>query len=178
VRSSWLRSSWLRSSWLRSSWSHSHHTNYLVVDNSSAGEAVERVAELLPEFHRESPPTLIVKSVNPINPRTLVVAPKNEEVLRVLDLVRKQQTDDLQGLLPTVHVVTQEEVVGIGGEPSILKQAEDVGVLPVDVTADLDGGSEFEEHGLAQEDLTGSGAQLGGVGYGYLGKGGKEDGGG
>ena len=63
-----------------------------------------------------------------------MVSPEQEEVLRVLDLVGEQEADGLQGLLPAVDVVAQEEVVGLGREAAVLKQAEQVGVLAVDVT--------------------------------------------
>ena len=62
-----------------------------------------------------------------------MVAPEEEEVLRVLDLVRKQEADGLERLLPPVHVVAQEQVVGLGREPPVLEQAQQVRVLAVDV---------------------------------------------
>lgn len=66
-----------------------------------------------------------------------MVAAQDEEVLRVLDLVCQQQADGLQGLLATVHVVSEEKVVGFGRETSVLEQTEEIVVLAVDVTADL-----------------------------------------
>ena len=63
-----------------------------------------------------------------------MVAPEQEEVLGVFDLVGQQQADGLQGLLAPVHVVPQEQVVGFWGEASVLKQPQQVCVLPVDVT--------------------------------------------
>ena len=62
-----------------------------------------------------------------------MVAPEEEEVLWVLDLVGEQQADGLQALLAPVHVVAQEEVVGLGREAAVLEQAEQVRVLAVDV---------------------------------------------
>lgn len=49
--------------------------------------------------------------VNPINTSTLMVATEEEEVLGVLDLVRKKQTDGLQRLLAAVHVISEEQVI-------------------------------------------------------------------
>ena len=48
-------------------------------------------------------------------------------------LVSKQQTDCFQTLLPTVNIISQEEVVGLWWESSILKQPKKVRVLSVDV---------------------------------------------
>jgi len=52
-----------------------------------------------------------------------VVASEKEEVLRVLDLVGQQETDGLHGLLPSVNVVSQKQVVGTGGKGAALKQS-------------------------------------------------------
>jgi len=52
-------------------------------------------------------------------------------------LVRQQQADHLQALLAAVHVVAQEQVVGLGREPAVLEQPQQVAVLPVHVAANL-----------------------------------------
>ena len=62
-----------------------------------------------------------------------MVAAQQEEVLGVFDFVGQQQADGLQGLLPPVHVVAQEQVVSLGREPSVLKQPQQVCVLAMDV---------------------------------------------
>jgi len=80
-----------------------------------------------------------------------VVAAKQEEVLRVLDLVRKQEADNLKALLPSVHVIAQEEVVCVGWEATVIKQTQKIVVLPVDIAYDLDGSLEFQQHGLCKE---------------------------
>ena len=78
--------------------------------------------------------TLIVEPINAINGSTLMVAPEQEEVLWVFDLVGQQKADGFQGLLPSVHVVTQEKVVCLWGEATILKQPQQICVLPMDIT--------------------------------------------
>lgn len=70
--------------------------------------------------------TLIVETVNTVNTRTFVVAAENEEVFGVFDLraalirsdilprtsrtylVRQKQTNSLQRLLASIHVVAKE----------------------------------------------------------------------
>ena len=66
-----------------------------------------------------------------------MIATQNEEVLRVLDLVGKEQADGLEGLLATVDVVTQEEVVGLGRKAAIFEQAQEIIVLAVNIAANL-----------------------------------------
>lgn len=85
-----------------------------------------------------------------------MVAAQDEEVLRVLDLVREEEADGLERLLAPVDVVAEEEVVGFGGEPAILEQAQQVVVLPVDVTCTVhawsvsEAGEESERDGLGR----------------------------
>ena len=66
-----------------------------------------------------------------------MVAAQNEEVFWVFDLVGEEQADRLEGLLAAVDVVTEEEVVRFWREATVLKQAQQIVVLPVDVAADL-----------------------------------------
>ena len=65
-----------------------------------------------------------------------MVPAENKEVLGVLDLVREEETDGLEGLLATVDVVAEEEVVCLGREAAVLEQAQKVVVLAVDVTCE------------------------------------------
>lgn len=63
-----------------------------------------------------------------------MVAPEQEKVLWVFDLVGQQKADGFQGLFPSVHVVSQEKVIGLRRETAILKQPQEICVLAVDVT--------------------------------------------
>lgn len=82
---------------LRQLWAQSTvHTNDFIVDNSGAGQTIKSVAKLLPHFHRKAATTLIVESVNAIDAGALVIASEQKEILRILDLVGKEQTDNFQ----------------------------------------------------------------------------------
>lgn len=63
-----------------------------------------------------------------------MIAPQQEKVLWVFDFVGQQQADRLQRLFASVHVVAQEQVVGLRGESSVLEQPQQICVLTVDVT--------------------------------------------
>ena len=78
---------------------------------------------------------------------------KKEEKNKNTHLVRQQQADRLEALLPAVHVVPKEQVVSLRREPPVLEQPQQVRVLPVHVAADLDRRLELEEVGLRHEDL-------------------------
>lgn len=105
-----------------------------------------------------------------------MISPQQEEVLWVFDFVGQEETDGLQGLLPPVHVVPQEQVVALWREASIFKQPQQVVVLAVDVscrgqgqvsarpqgyilkqrlTTDLEGSLQLQQNGLAEEDFPG-----------------------
>ena len=77
----------------------------LLVDDGRKGEDIEDVLELLPHLDIVPPLALVVEAVDAVDRRALVVAAQQEEVFRVLDLVRKQQADDLEAVLATVDVV-------------------------------------------------------------------------
>ena len=66
-----------------------------------------------------------------------MVAAQDEEVFGVLDLVGQEQANGLEGLLASVHVVTEEEVVCLGGEAAILEQAQEIVVLAVNIATNL-----------------------------------------
>lgn len=63
-----------------------------------------------------------------------MVSAKDEEVLRILDLICKQQANYFQTLLPTIYVISQKQIVALGREPTILKKTKQVIILPVNVT--------------------------------------------
>jgi len=136
------------------------HGEDLLVNDGSNGQAVEAVGESLPQLDVVSSLALIVETVDAVDRGTLVVAAEDEEVLGVLDLVGKKQTDGLERLLATINVITEEEVVGLGRETTVLEQTEEIVVLPVDITTDLDGSFKLEEDGLGNENLASSGAEV------------------
>lgn len=115
------------------------HGEDLLVDDSGDGKAVEAVGEGLPQLDVVTTLALIVEAVDAVDRSTLVVAAEDEEVLGVLDLVREQEADGLERLLATVDVVTEEKVVGLRGETTVLEQTQKIVVLPVNIAANLEG---------------------------------------
>jgi hypothetical protein len=75
------------------------------------------------------------------------------ELLRTAHLVRQQQTDSLQTLLSSINVITQEEIVCLGRESTVFKQSQQVVVLSVNISADLDGSFQFQQDWLCDEDF-------------------------
>ena len=113
------------------------HGEDLLVDDSGDRKAVEAIRESLPQLDVVATLAFIVETVNAIDGRAFVISSQNEEVLGVLDLVCQQKADGLEGLLATVDVIAEEEVVGLWREAAVLEEAESVVVLSVDVAANL-----------------------------------------
>lgn len=113
------------------------HGEDLLINDSGNGKAVEAVGESLPELDVVSALALIVETVDTVDRSTLVVSTQNEEVLGVLDLVRKEEADGLERLLATIDVVTEEEVVSLRRKTAVFKETQEVIVLAVDIAANL-----------------------------------------
>ena len=109
------------------------HAEDLLIDDGRDWEAVEAVCEGLPELDVVAALALVVEAVDTVDGGALVVASEEEEVLGVLDLVGEEQTDSFKGLLATIDIVPEEEVVGIRREATVLKEPEQIVVLTMDV---------------------------------------------
>ena len=77
--------------------------------------------------------TFVIKPVDAVDTRALMVSPQHEEILWVFDFIGQHQADCLDRLLSTVDVVPQEQIVRVPGEPSVFEQLYQVGVLSVDI---------------------------------------------
>jgi len=137
----------------------SMHAKDFLINKSGNRETVEAVGERFPQFDVISALAFVVEAINTVNGGTLVVSSEQEEVLGVLDLVGEQQADGLETLLATVHVVTKEEVVGVGRESTILKKSQQVVVLTMYITADLDWRLQLQQNGLTDKDVSRSEAE-------------------
>ena len=65
------------------------HGEDLLVNDCGNRQAVEAIRESLPQLYVVPSFAFVVKSVDPVNGRTLMIASKDEEVLWVFDFVRQ-----------------------------------------------------------------------------------------
>lgn len=63
-----------------------------------------------------------------------MVAPEQEKVFRVLNLVGEEEADALDGFLAPVDIVPQKQIVDVAGEAALLEDLEQVVVLAMDIT--------------------------------------------
>lgn len=82
------------------------HAENLLVNNGSYWEAVKAVSKRLPQLDVVSSLAFVVESVNSVNGSALVIASKQEEVLRVLDFVGEQKTNGFQTLFASIYIVS------------------------------------------------------------------------
>ena len=83
-----------------------------------------------------------------------MISSQEKEVFWVLDLVREQEADRLEALLAAVDVVAQKKVVGLGRKSSIFEQPQEIGVLTMNVSANLQRSLQLEQDRLLQENLS------------------------
>lgn len=114
------------------------HGEDLFVNNSSDRQAVEAIGECLPQLDIVPSLALIVETIDTVDRGALVVATEDEEVFGILDLICEEQADGLERLLATIDVVAEEEVVSFRGETTVFEETEEIVILAVNVTADLD----------------------------------------
>lgn len=116
------------------------HAEDLIIDDCSDGEVVEDFGEGTPDVERAVfADALIVEAVDLRDESGLVVASEQGDPVLVAHLEGQQHEEGLDAVPPAIHIVAQEDVVGIGRVPSDLEQLEQVVELPVDVPADGDG---------------------------------------
>lgn len=115
------------------------HGEDLLVNDGSDGQAVEAVCECLPEPDVVPSLAFVVEAVDTVDRSALVVAAKDEEVLGVFDLVSEQKADSLKRLLASVHVIAEEEIVGLRWESTVFEKPEEIVILTVNVATDLSG---------------------------------------
>ena len=113
------------------------HGENLLVDDSGDRQAVEAIRKSLPKLYVVTTLALIVEAIDTVDGGAFVVTSQDEEVLGVLDLVCQQEADSLERLLASIDVITEEEVVGLGGKASIFEKTQQIVVLTVDITTDL-----------------------------------------
>mmetsp|Transcript_2448 Transcript_2448/g.5667 ORF Transcript_2448/g.5667 Transcript_2448/m.5667 type:complete len:398 (-) Transcript_2448:41-1234(-) len=131
----------------------------LVRNDGRNGHAVENVAKSLPQVDGEAALALVVKAVHATHLGGFVVPPQQVDFARVFDLEGKEETQDLDGLLSPIAVVSQEHVIRVRGLAVVIDDSQEVEELTVQIAANLDGCLGPQEHWFAQEYLSDFAAQ-------------------
>jgi hypothetical protein len=132
----------------------SMHAEDFFVNDGGNRHAVEAVRESFPELDAVSSLAFVVKTINSVDGSALVVSTQDEKVFRIFDFVSKQKTNRFQALFSTVDVISQEQIVGLGRETSVFKEAQKVVILAMNITANFNGCFKFEKRRLGEENLS------------------------
>ena len=97
------------------------HAENFLINNGSNGEAIKAVSESLPEFDIIATLALIVETIDSVDWRAFMISSKEEEIFGILNFVGKKKAHSFEWLFASINIVTQEEIVGIRGESSVLK---------------------------------------------------------
>ena len=123
-------------------------------DQGSQGQVVEGIVEVLPGGGAAVLlDDLVVEAVDSSDLPGLVVAPEQDDVLGVLDLVAEEQLDGLDGVVAPVDEIPDEYVLVGGQLAPHLEELKHVEELPVDVPADCYGGLGLVNVALLEEKL-------------------------
>lgn len=82
------------------------HAKYLVIYQSRHWQTIKNIRKGLPKLNCISTFALVVKPINSVDLSTLVVAPQQEEVLRILNFIAEHHADGFNRLLASVDVVS------------------------------------------------------------------------
>ena len=133
----------------------------LIVNDSRYGEKVEDLSKSSPDVERSILfDALVVESVNLGDESGLVVASEEGYSVSVPHLEGQQEEEGLNAVPASINIVAQKYVVGVGRVAPYFEELEQVVKLPVDVAADGDRRSNFDNIGFVFEDLLGGFAQL------------------
>lgn len=95
----------------------SMNTKNLVIDDSDQGEVLKHVVDDVEDrswgigVFLKSSLAFVQKAKIRVDPFVLVVSPKKVNLVREFDLKSHQETDRLEGVVPSIDIVSQEDVV-------------------------------------------------------------------
>lgn len=129
----------------------------LIVNDSRYGEEVEDLSKSSPDVERSILfDALVVKSVDLSDESGLMVASEQGYSVSVPYLEGQQEEEGLNAVPTPINIVAQKDVVGVWRIAPYFEELEQVVELPVNVTADGDRGSNFDNIGFIFKDLLGS----------------------
>jgi len=128
----------------------------LVFDDSSQGQVIEQLSELLPDVGvTVLPQALVVEAVDLGDLSRLVIASQDRDTVLEAHLERDEKSDRLDTVVTAIDIVTHEVVVRIRGLPANLEKLTQIVELSVDVTANGDWRFHLLDIRLIDEDLLG-----------------------
>ena len=110
------------------------HAHYSFTDHSSHWQHIKNINKNLKDLKITSPFTLIIKAIQPINIRALMIAPEHKKRLGELNLIAKEQQNTLQRVLTPINIIPKKQILMIGGFSPRREYPQQVPELAVNVT--------------------------------------------
>jgi len=108
----------------------------LAFDESCDGEVIKEVGEVLPNIRCPVlPQALIIKPIHLGNLSRLMVPPQNSDPGRVTDFEGNEEAHSLNRVEASIHVISHEQVVGLGQIPANPEELNQIMELAVHVPA-------------------------------------------
>lgn len=115
------------------------HANNLVLNDGCDWQVVKGIGEQLPHLWATIGSHAFIKEAIDLRDlATLVVSSQDSDALLKADFVQEHQRHRLHGVVAAVHIVPQEQIVGLWQWTSNAKQLFEVQELAVDVSANGD----------------------------------------
>ena len=103
---------------------------------------VEQIDEGTPNLRLVPPFALIPKSIYLCYVLTLVITAEKVHFVRMLYLERQQKTERFNTLLPTVYIVTEEQVAGLRRSARLVHKPQEVIILSMNISSYSDRGTQ------------------------------------
>jgi len=100
------------------------YTKNALGDNGCNWQIVEGFGDCFEYFDAEFAFALIIEAIDFIQFAWFVVAPQQEKGQRVLYFIGHQKADWLQWFFPTIDVISQKQVVVVGGVTQSFKNVQ------------------------------------------------------
>lgn len=131
------------------------HTHDLFVNKGYQRHVVETIPEGLPKGNFVSSLNFVEKSIDSGDSLGLMVTSQNHDLGWISDLKGKKEADNLATLLSTVDVISHEQVAGRFRNDLVallllifvthfFQHVEEVGILPMDISKNLDRSFELD----------------------------------
>jgi hypothetical protein len=116
------------------------HAQNLTLHQGTKRKIVKEICKDLPDIGvAVLPETLVVEPIDLCDLPAFVVSSQQRQPTRILDFETKKEADGLHGIKPSVHVITQKQIVGKRQIASDFKKLNQIVKLAMDVATNGDG---------------------------------------
>jgi hypothetical protein len=124
------------------------HAQDFIFDQGGNRHYIEQLNELAPKWYIVPAAALLIKAIYPWYVLALVIAPQQEDTLRILYFEGKQQHHCLNALDAAVDIVTKEQVISFWWLSTIFYKTKQIVILSVNISSDCHWRPQPEKHWL------------------------------